>query len=174
MKKERLQKLQHLLDTEKKDLLEVVDSLTGPGGLEQPRDQADQELSAYDNHPADGASEMYERSKDMGLLENARQQIVEIELAQSAINEGEYGFCRNCGKAIPEKRLLALPSTALCVKCKREQEDQDSNDRPVEEELLPISAMVTPGEEEVFYDGEDAWELVARYGTSNTQEKDTN
>lgn len=172
MKDERLQKLQHKLEEEKQDLLDVVARLTGPGGLEQPRDEAAQELSAYDNHPADYGSEMYERSKDMGLLELTRQQIDDIERAQSAISQGNYGYCGNCGVAIPEQRLLALPSTSLCVRCKRLQEDQDAHNRPVEEELMPLAEQSIAGEEEIYYEGDDAWELVSRYGTSSRGEKD--
>jgi RNA polymerase-binding transcription factor DksA len=107
-------------------------------------DEAIGELSVYDNHPADYGTEMYERSKDVGLLENTRQQIAEIEEAQSAIEEGDYGYCHNCGQSIPESRLIALPRTLFCIQCKRQQEDMDEDNRPVEED-------------NVFFAGEDAW-----------------
>ncbi|NMB00659.1 MAG: hypothetical protein GX971_03925 [Firmicutes bacterium] len=173
MEKPRLQKLQEMLEAEKRELLAVVDRLTGPGGLESPRDEASMELSAYDNHPGDYGSEMYERSKDLGLLEMTRAQIEEIEEAQRSIIAGDYGYCRVCGQAIPEKRLLALPSTRLCVQCKRSMEDQDSIDRPVEETLLmhPFGRTFTDETDNVAFDGEDAWEAVARYGTSSDLEK---
>lgn len=173
MDQKRLGKLQKMLEEEKRELLDVVERLTGPGGLESPRDEASMELSAYDNHPADYGSEMYERSKDLGLLETTRAQIAEIEEAQRSIAEGNYGYCRSCGQAIPEKRLLALPSTRLCVQCKREMEEQDLTDRPVEEEfLLPaFGRTFTDETDNVAFDGEDAWEAVARYGTSSGLEK---
>lgn len=72
MNKERLQKLQTLLEEEKQQLLAVVERLTGPGGLESPLDESGQELSAYDNHPGDLGSQLYERSKDLGLLQSTR------------------------------------------------------------------------------------------------------
>ena len=97
MTKKRLEKLHEALEAEKKALLEVEASLAGPGGLGVPMGEATGELSVYDNHFADYGSEMYERSKDLGLLENTRQQIAEIEEAQNAIAEGHYGYCHNCG-----------------------------------------------------------------------------
>ena len=167
MDQARLQKLQALLEQEKQELLEVVQRLTGPGGLESPRDEADRELSAYDNHPADYGAEMYERSKDMGLLETTRQQILEIEEAQKAIAAGTYGICQSCGRQIPEARLLALPSTVLCVRCKRTRE-QDTKDRPVEDEIMrkPVEPSLARRTEYAF-DREEAWEEVAQFGTSS-------
>lgn len=88
----RLQELQKLLEQEKEELLAVVERLTGPGGLETPADEADWELSAYDNHPADYGSQMYERSKDLGLLQAARKQLAEVAEAQEAIRKGSYGI----------------------------------------------------------------------------------
>lgn len=168
MNKERLQKLQTLLEEEKQQLLAVVERLTGPGGLESPLDESGQELSAYDNHPGDLGSQLYERSKDLGLLQSTRDQIAAIEAAQRAIGEGNYGYCQVCGQPIPEERLLALPSTVLCVQCKRAQEEQDK-ERPVEEELLspPLGRRRT-GEVDYAFDEDDAWEEVARYGTSSS------
>ena len=81
----RLQELQKLLEQEKEELLAVVERLTGPGGLETPADEAERELSAYDNHPADYGSQMYERSKDLGLLQAARKLLAEVAEAQEAI-----------------------------------------------------------------------------------------
>jgi YteA family regulatory protein len=165
MRKQRINQLEQMLAEEKEKLLEVEASLAGVGGLGQPMDVADTELSAYDNHPGDYGSQMYERSKDFGLLQITREHIAEIEEAQKAIREGSYGYCRNCGLPIPEPRLHALPRTLLCVQCKREQEDRDLNDRPVEEEVMypPFGGSL---------DREDAWEAVARYGTSSYVDKD--
>ncbi|HBG01949.1 MAG TPA: hypothetical protein DDW87_10310 [Firmicutes bacterium] len=169
MKKQRLRKLEAMLKTDKEELSQVEARLAGPDSLGASMSGTTGELSTYDNHPADLGSEMYERSKDFGLLQTTRQQLAEIEEAQDAIREGSYGFCRNCGQAIPEKRLLALPGTLLCIRCKREQEDQDLNNRPVEEELLapPFGRTFTDEEDSVIFDGEDAWEAVERYGTSS-------
>lgn len=173
MEKQQLRRQKEALAQEKKALQEVEARLEGTGGLGGALRDTTGELSAYDNHPADLGSEMYERSKDLGLLETIRQQIAEIEEAQRALQEGTYGFCRSCGRSIPEMRLLALPRTLLCVHCQREQEDQSLADRPVEEEVLypPFGRTFTDEEDSVIFDGEDAWEAAARHGTSSLSEK---
>lgn len=40
-----------------------------------------------------------------------------INFAFDRIHEGDYWYCVKCGKDIPEKRLLADPTTLLCTKC---------------------------------------------------------
>ena len=46
------------------------------------------ELSSIDNHPADDATELYEREKDIALYEHARQELKEIDHALKAIVHG--------------------------------------------------------------------------------------
>lgn len=169
MDKINLEKFMTLLEQEKADLLEVKDSLEGIGGLGQPMDVADTELSAYDNHPADYGSQMYERSKDFGLLQITKEHLEEIAQAQRAIKEGSYGYCQDCGQTIPEERLMAIPRTLFCVACKRLQEDRDLNDRPVEESVM---APPFKSPSDIRPQREDAWKDVARYGTSSYIEKD--
>jgi RNA polymerase-binding transcription factor DksA len=43
--------------------------------------------------------------------------IKDIDTALTRIDEGTYGTCEHCGKAIPEARLQALPATSRCVDC---------------------------------------------------------
>jgi YteA family regulatory protein len=59
------------------------------------------ELSSYDNHPADDATELYEREKDIALNEHAERELKEIEHALQVIENGTYGICEVCGKPIP-------------------------------------------------------------------------
>jgi RNA polymerase-binding transcription factor DksA len=46
------------------------------------------ELSMYDNHPADIASETFERGKDIALLENDELRLRRIREALKAMDEG--------------------------------------------------------------------------------------
>jgi DnaK suppressor protein len=53
-------------------------------------------------------------------LANERSRTAElgrIRAALQRIEEGEYGYCINCGEAIAEKRLNFDPSLATCVDC---------------------------------------------------------
>jgi DnaK suppressor protein len=77
--------------------------------------------SSADNHLADTATETFERELDEGLEEDAARQLREVEAALGRIENGSYGTCQTCGKAIPEERLEAIPWASLCVDDARKQ-----------------------------------------------------
>lgn len=80
------------------------------------------ELSDYDNHPADAASETYERTKNYALDENYRDMIERIDEALRKINGGTYGLCDRCGEPINIERLKAIPYATLCIDCQESLE----------------------------------------------------
>jgi YteA family regulatory protein len=140
-------------------------------GLNQSLKDSVHELSAYDNHPADLGSETYEREKDLSLRELSRRTLEKIDDALERIAEGKYGICEHCGRQIAPDRLTALPETTLCLDCELEIEDeQDRTSRPVEETLLypPFSRTFLDDSDYSGTDGEDIWQDVAKYGTSET------
>lgn len=137
-------------------------------GLDMPPGDSALELSQYDNHPGDAGTELFERSKDLALVEKAEHQLEEVELALVKLASGTYGTCVVCGEPIPYARLAAIPWTALCI---RHADSTPSPDRPVEEEMLapPFGRTSLDGRtDETEFDGEDAWQIVARYGTANS------
>jgi YteA family regulatory protein len=128
------------------------------------------ELSAYDNHPGDLGTELFEREKDIALRYHSDNELQNIEHALKAIDEGTYGKCKECGKEIPFERLEAIPYTLYCKDHSPEQ--TVSHDRPIEEEVLtpPFGKFVFENnrKESVAYDAEDTWQSVAKYGTSES------
>lgn len=42
-----------------------------------------------------------------------------IDEAERRMNEGNYGVCMACGKAIAPDRLLALPTAVRCTECEQ-------------------------------------------------------
>ena len=87
-------------------------------GLQESMHDSTGELSFYNNHPGDVASEVYERSKDLALIKNAKIQLEKIEDVLDKINKGTYGFFDECGKAIDIDRLEVLPETTKCIHCR--------------------------------------------------------
>ena len=75
------------------------------------------ELSDYDNHPADAASETFERTKNHALDENFKEMIGGIDEALRKIENGTYGTCDRCGEPINVERLKAIPYATLCIDC---------------------------------------------------------
>jgi RNA polymerase-binding transcription factor DksA len=76
------------------------------------------ELVDYDeNHPAELASETYEREKDFAFSENVSELMMKVERALEKLDEGTYGICDRCNSAINPQRTHVLPSATMCVKC---------------------------------------------------------
>lgn len=113
------------LDAEKfrKQLLEERERLVEQAKHFQRRasaeDQSDEssELADYDNHPADAATETFEREKDLAIDQNTTQLIENIDRAIEKIDNGTYGICDRCGNVISKARLEALPYAAFCIEC---------------------------------------------------------
>lgn len=134
------------------------------------------ELSAYDNHPGDLGTETFQRSRDGAALQMVAARLQQVEEALARLRAGLYGQCANCRQFIGRRRLEAMPETIYCINCAQQRMtdgpvDPGGRRRPVEEELLrPALARVYGFNEDqrVAYDEEDAWQDVARYGTSSS------
>jgi RNA polymerase-binding protein DksA len=75
------------------------------------------ELSAYEDHPADLASETFEREKDLAIGESVEGMLNKVITALEKIERGTYGTCDACGGPIKRARLKALPFATLCLDC---------------------------------------------------------
>ncbi len=131
------------------------------------------ELSLIDNHPADIATEVYERSRDVAQHDRLVHRVEAIDVALARYEQGQYGVCEHCGHEIPYERLETLPYTTVCMECSQEEEKEEQHSlhrEPVEDELLnrPFSRTFKDGTDQVEFDGEDSWQAVARYGTSDS------
>lgn len=50
--------------------------------------------------------------------ERARQRdLIRIEMAERRLASGDYGWCTECGEAIPDGRLAIDPMAEKCVRC---------------------------------------------------------
>jgi YteA family regulatory protein len=138
-------------------------------GLADAMRSATGELSMIDNHPADIGTELFERGKDLALNDNAQEHLKEVLLALEKLDSGTYGLCEVCHKPIPYQRLEAIPWAAACVDHVRFP--NTVSERPVEEEFLtpPFGRTSFDGRgDETEFDGEDAWQIVENYGSSNS------
>lgn len=102
---------ERLLERKRKLWQEVRDQIkTGLGESYQDlmstvRDNEDQALA-----------NLLEETK-FSLIEPKRQELMAIEEALTRLENGTYGICENCGKAIEPRRLEILPQTTLCRDC---------------------------------------------------------
>jgi DnaK suppressor protein len=73
-----------------------------------------------------------EQVREMTAIERSRlvARVKRLGAALRRIETGEYGTCSECGEAIGEARLDALPDVDTCIRCQRRLEDRA---RPVRE-----------------------------------------
>lgn len=79
--------------------------------------------------PTDRASLESDRNFLLRIKDRERKLITKIKEAIERIDNGTFGICESCGKAISEKRLMARPVTTLCIECKTEGENQERLER---------------------------------------------
>ncbi|MDZ5712566.1 TraR/DksA C4-type zinc finger protein [Jeotgalibacillus haloalkalitolerans] len=156
--KEQQNTLKDELYTRKKQIIEQN---------EKSEDYENTELSNYDNHPADNATDLFEREKDLALEEHTQKELDDINDALNAMEEGTYGLCAVGGEDIPFERLEAMPTALTCVE--HAEEYSSTNQRPSEESVIsPSSDHPYRGEDEGIRDYENSFDEAARYGTSET------
>ncbi|GAC1356610.1 MAG: hypothetical protein NVS4B8_11510 [Herpetosiphon sp.] len=74
------------------------------------------------NHPADAASEVMSRERNMAVAMDLQVDLDAINHALERIEDGTYGTCEACGQPIAIERLEARPAATLCIKDQRERE----------------------------------------------------
>ena len=130
------------------------------------------ELSSYDNHPADQGTETFEREKDWGLRQDTLFFLGEVKDALRRLDRGRFGVCERCGGPIGEARLAVVPWARRCVDC-ADAEGLPGRSRPVEEEVLKPPFGRSRGNRGIpGVDGEDVWQALESYGSSDTPQDD--
>jgi RNA polymerase-binding transcription factor DksA len=86
--------------------------------LEKRLTQATRDASQ--SHSADSEEQAQERENDEVIdvigTETERS-IKQVKIALSYLEQGEYGICSSCKKAIDSHRLEAIPESTLCYSC---------------------------------------------------------
>ncbi|MBF0531470.1 MAG: TraR/DksA family transcriptional regulator [Candidatus Omnitrophica bacterium] len=73
--------------------------------------------SGHVMHMADVATDMYDREFNLGLASSEREVLGKIDTALRRLEDGTYGLCTECKKAIASARLKAIPYVETCLKC---------------------------------------------------------
>jgi len=147
MDKDEMRHFKYLLEQHKENREEIIDDMEEASMGEYGNFYLD-ELSGYDNHPAEIATELYDREHHMALKKLHMKEVEEIERAEKKIEEGTYGICEKCGKEIDRKRLELIPHARYCIDCAREEDEkalsvkeQTMKRRPSEEQVLDAFEM---------------------------------
>ncbi|MBS5885263.1 MAG: TraR/DksA C4-type zinc finger protein [Clostridium sp.] len=168
MNKEELTYYKNKLNQEKKRITDLINQLDD-NGVTRFNAEVASELSFYDNHPSDIASETFEVEKGRALEANERALLDKIDDAVRAIDEGSYGKCQKCGKEIDKERLDFLPYALNCIECEdvvSTIKTYNSNQRVVEESVIgnPFGHKSRYGDkDEIGFDEEDSYQSVGRF-----------
>lgn len=166
--KQQIQSLKETLLNEKEEIRNRIKS-DEESVLNKSQTESVGELSAYDNHPADLGTELFEMERNQALDEHAQVEMNKIDEALNAVEEGTYGTCKTCKIEIPYERLEAVPNTLYCVD--HTPERVAAQDRPVEEDVLIPSKGNNFEDRHIgseIVDREDSFGEVAQFGTSET------
>jgi len=68
---------------------------------------------------AAAATQVFEQQRDLALRDRAIAQLELVDAALLRLDDGSFGSCRRCGRAIGVGRLEALPWAAYCIDCQR-------------------------------------------------------
>jgi RNA polymerase-binding transcription factor DksA len=104
----------HLTD-EQARLARLRTSLEGEHLHDEAEEDSSAELSHFDQHPADVASDAFEREKEFSILEQVEAELADVGRALDRLDGGSYGRCEACGESIGDERLTAVPATRFCV-----------------------------------------------------------
>jgi DnaK suppressor protein len=110
MQQEQIAALRTRLEEERARLVADIDTMSV--------ENTDQDTSyGAKNHPAEDATEVFLRERNIALNNNASEIIERIDAAFTRMDEGSYGTCTRCGQPIATERLEALPYAEYCITC---------------------------------------------------------
>jgi YteA family regulatory protein len=170
-KQEQIQ-LKEILLNEKKETEEEIRRMkenNPEGSLAEWTD----ELSTYDNHPADLGTETFEMEKNMALTIQEEKLLRDINDALIKMEEGAYGTCEHCGKPISYDRLKAIAYAKECIDCAKEHQltiRELDEDRPQEEKIMRHTfGRHFPMEEQgEINNGTEVFRALEAYGSSDS------
>lgn len=77
------------------------------------------------NHPAEDATELFLRERNLAVSNDLRRELDDVERALQRVAAGTYGICEDCGEPINPERLEARPMAIYCIRHQREHERQE-------------------------------------------------
>lgn len=118
MEKQTIEKFKQLLEQEKKEIEEQLESFA----KKDPHTKDDYDAAFPDLGTHQSTDEM---AQEVSMYESAlpmehvlEQKLQDINLALEKMAKGTYGICENCNEEIPVERLETKPEAKNCVKCK--------------------------------------------------------
>jgi RNA polymerase-binding transcription factor DksA len=102
------------LHSEQERVQGLIQSFREEGLDDEEADQSG-DLTHIPLHQGDQGSDLFEREKDIAILEQLENELAEIEAALQRLDEGTYGIDEVTGDPIAPERLEAIPSARTNV-----------------------------------------------------------
>jgi YteA family regulatory protein len=174
MNKNEVNKFKKILLNNKRNLSVTIEKMKEQGVSSQRKEEPT-ELSNYDNHPAEIATELFQTEFNNSLMIHQEHLLEETNNALERVNNGTFGTCEFCSKEIEKERLEAIPYARTCIICEKDKvESQEpivrNNDRPNEELVLdsPVGRKYLNQQEDDEHEGMDQLYDPVKYGSSDT------
>lgn len=104
-----------LLLDKRRGLESLQEQLRESRDLDESQQESAGALSSHDQHPADAATQTFQREQDQSVQQRLEHDVSEIDHALQRIENGDYGKCETCRKTISDERLEILPATRYCL-----------------------------------------------------------
>src|SRR5919108_3548069 len=66
---------------------------------------------------------------EFALVQMKSETLNKVNDALTRLEQGDYGYCFDCGEEIAEKRLRALPFAVRCKECEETRENAEQRER---------------------------------------------
>lgn len=119
----RYTELRAILEERRREILDEVQTkiktvrAEGPGSMMQTVEMG--EASEADVHD----------DIEFALIQMKAETLRKIDAALARLEEGDYGYCSDCGEPISQQRLRALPFAVRCKECEEVRENELQRER---------------------------------------------
>src|SRR5262245_45572012 len=125
MSRARYAELKHMLDERRKEIqAEVQGKMRGVREEGTWGGKLNEVLDAVESSEADIQEEL-----EFALIQMKSETLNKVNDALARLEQGDYGYCYECGDEIGEKRLRALPFAVRCKDCEEQREIAEQRER---------------------------------------------
>lgn len=125
MSRARYADLKQMLDERRKEIqLEVQGKMRGVREEGAWGGKLNEVLDAVESSEADIQEEL-----EFALIQMKSETLNKVNDALMRLEQGDYGYCFECGDEIAEKRLRALPFAVRCKDCEEQREIAEQRER---------------------------------------------
>ncbi|MCX8129979.1 MAG: TraR/DksA C4-type zinc finger protein [Clostridia bacterium] len=172
MDSSNFQHFKELLETQGREIEHTIELMKENKTGEQDK-YSNNELSSYDNHPAELGSELFLTELNLALRVHEEHLLKDIHDALGRIDEGTYGRCAFCGNDIGTERLEVIPYARVCIECEQSKAvDPEilAKNRPNEELIwdAPFGRKYLNRREDDEHEGMDQLNDLMKYGSADS------